>query len=472
MLRDRYDPVDMFTPLPDRCLRQDRVLAALDRLLDDEVLFATLTQDLACRAPHTLTRGRPSTPVEVILRMLVVMRLYGWSYEQTEYFVNDSLALRQFCRVYWHPVPDDTTLIKWANLIGPATVAQLHERVVVLARQLRVTRGRKLRVDTTAVETNIHHPTDSGLLGDGVRVLSRCLRRAKGLAATVPALAALGKEAFRTRTRSCRRLAQVFHRLARRKGEEAAAAMQDAYRRQLAVAQASVRQAQRVQAVLAQQSTQAAQQLAAQFQHYLPLVEQGIAQAFRRVLCGEVVPAAEKLLSLFEPHTQIITRHKAGKKVEFGRKVWLEEVEGGIVSGYVVLAEGGGTDQPYLEAALDRHQARFGAAPFLLAGDRGVASPENEQLAQARGVQRVVLPATGKVTAARRAHERERWFRQGFHFRAGMEGRIHVLKRDFGLVRCRYHGEAGLERWVGWGILTHNLRQIARHQCARTASER
>lgn len=470
MLQDRYAPVDMFTQLPGVCLRQDPVLAALDQLLDDEVLFTTLKQDLARRARYTLSRGRPSTPVEVILRMLVVMRLYGWSYAQTEYFVNDSLALRQFCRVYWHAVPDDTVLIKWANLIGPDTVARLHERVVALAHRLKVTRGRKLRVDTTVVETNIHHPTDSALLGDGVRVLSRLLRRARALGQALPELAALGQAAFRTRTRSCRRLAQEFHRLARQKGEEAAEAMQDAYRRQLAVVKASVRQAQRVEAVLRDQSTQAAQQLAAQFQHYLPLVEQGIDQAFRRVLCGEAVPAKEKLLSLFEPHTQIITRHKAGKQVEFGRKVWVGEVEGGIVSDYLVLATGGGTDQPYLEAALDRHQERFGKAPVLLAADRGVSSPENERLATARGVKRVVLPATGKVAAARRAQERERWFRRGFNFRAGLEGRIHVLKRDFGWARCRYRGEAGLERWVGWGVVTHNLRQIARHQCARTAS--
>src|SRR5205814_7637259 len=138
------------------------------------------------------TRGRHSTPVEVILRMLVVMRLYRWSYAQTEYFVQDSLVLRQFCRLYLQRAPDDTTLMRWANLIGTQTLAQLNERVLALARQLKVTRGRKLRVDTTVVPTNIHHPTDSALLGDGVRVLSRLVRRAKGLVEAVPALGALG----------------------------------------------------------------------------------------------------------------------------------------------------------------------------------------------------------------------------------------------------------------------------------------
>jgi transposase-like protein DUF772 len=105
--------------------------------------------------------------------MLVVKRLYGWSYEQTERFVSDSIVLRQFCRLYLEPAPDDTTLIRWANTIGPKTVGSLNERAVELARSLKVTRGRKLRVDSIVVETNIHHPTDSALLGDGVRVLSR-----------------------------------------------------------------------------------------------------------------------------------------------------------------------------------------------------------------------------------------------------------------------------------------------------------
>src|SRR5262249_37410551 len=151
------------------------------------------------------SRGRPSTPVEVILRMLVVPRLDSWSYEQAESFVNDSLVLRQVCRLYLEKVPDDTTSIRWAHPIGPQTGPGLNDRVVQLARSLQVTRGRELRVDTTAVETNIHFPTDSGRLGDGVRVVSRLLRRAKGILGE--AASGLGG-AFRGRVRTVRRIAQ------------------------------------------------------------------------------------------------------------------------------------------------------------------------------------------------------------------------------------------------------------------------
>jgi len=104
----------------------------------------SIKADMAKRYPHTLARGRHSTPVEVILRMLIVRRLYDWSYEQTEHFVSDSLVLRQFCRLYLQPVPDDTTLIRWANLVGADTLTEVNHRVVKLATQLKVTRGRKL----------------------------------------------------------------------------------------------------------------------------------------------------------------------------------------------------------------------------------------------------------------------------------------------------------------------------------------
>ena len=220
--------------------------------------------------------------------------------------------------------------------------------------------------------------------------------------------------------------------------------------------------------VLAGQSEPAAQRLGQQLTHFLPLVDQAIWQATRRVLEGEAVPAAAKLLSLFEPHTQVIQRHKPGHAVEFGRKLWLDEVDGGIVSRYVLLDQPG-QDQPYLAGSLVGHQDRFGHPPWLLAGDRGVSSVANERLAQEAGVQRIVLPATGKPAAARRQQERTGWWRRGLRFRAGIEGRISVLRRGFELDCCRDHGEEGMRRWVGWGILAHNLTKIAQTVAQRAA---
>jgi IS5 family transposase len=466
MIVERYDPINLFEFVPKLQADFEPELRELDRLLEDDGILQRVKADVARRYPHSLTRGRHSTPVEAILRLLVVKRLYNWSYEDTEHFVGDSLVLRQFCRIYFQAVPDDTTLIRWANLIGPDTLQQINERVVELATQLKVTRGRKLRVDSTVVETNVHYPTDSALVGDGVRVLSRLLHKAKTVLGTGTEL---GKSVFRSRTRSVRRIAQQLHRVARRKGEEAAEELKQAYAKLLDIATQSRRQAARVRDVLQEQGSKQAQRIRERLDHFLPLVDQAIEQAARRVLHGESVPAKEKLLSLHEPHTQVIRRHKAGKPTEFGRKLWLGEVEGGIISEFRLLEDGGGLDHPELPASLEAHQQHFGRPPNLLAGDRGVFSPENEDLARKLKIKHIVLPATGRVSKERKAQEKHDWFRRGFRFRAGIEGRIRVLKRDFGLAQCPAHGEEGMERWVGWGIVTANLAKIAETQAARQA---
>ncbi len=466
MIVDRYAPVNLFDLVPKLVADFEPELRELDRLLEDDAILQRVKADLARRCPHSLTRGRHSTPVEAILRLLVVKRLYQWSYAETEHFVGDSLVLRQFCRLYLQPVPDDTTLIRWAKLIGPDTLQQINDRVVALATQLKVTRGRKLRVDSTVVETNIHYPTDSALVGNGVRVISRLLHKAKTV---LGAGAEVGKRVFRSRRRSVRRIAQHLHRVARRKGEAAAEELKQAYAKLLDIAQASRKQAARVRDALQEQGTKQARRVRAQLDQVLPLVDQAIEQAARRVLQGEQVPAGEKLLSLHEPHTQVIRRHKAGKPTEFGRKLWLGEVEGGIISEFRLVEEGGGLDHPELPASLEAHQQRFGRPPNLLAGDRGVFSPQNEALARKLKIKHIVLPATGRVSKERQAQERQRWFRRGFRFRAGIEGRIRVLKRDFGLGRCRDHGEDGMGRWVGWGIVTANLAKIAATRVARQA---
>jgi transposase, IS5 family len=457
MLRDRYEPMNLFDLVPALSIELDPVLTGLDRLLDDDILFQTVKADLAKRHPRTLFDGRPSTPIEVILRMLVVKHLYRWSYEATEQWVSDSLVLRQFCRVYAEAVPDDTTLIRWANLIQPATLHHLLDHVVDLARQLKVTRGRKLRIDGTVVESTIHHPTDSSLLYDGVRVLSRTLRKAKQILQTSTEQA---RDACRSRTRSAKRAMMGILQTARRRGEQAEQALQLAYQHLLSVSEATVQQAQHVATVLHEQIAERAQRLVRSLEHYVPLVQQVIEQTKRRVLLGEQVSASEKLVSLFEPHTAIIRKGKPGKSTEFGRVVWLDEVDGGIISRYAVLS-GNPDDAEQLAPSLDHHIQVFSKPPRLLAGDRKLATPANERYAQRQGVKQVVLPKSGAKSAKRVAYEHQRWFRRACNWRAGIEGRISGLKRGHGLSRCGYHGDEGIERWVGWGLIAYDLRTIA-----------
>jgi IS5 family transposase len=457
MLRDRYAPMNVLALVSAPGMELDPVLTQLDRLLDDDALFQAVKADLARRHPRTLSDGRPSTPVEVIVRMLIIKHLYGWSYEQTCQLVSGSLVLRQFCRIYLEAVPRDTTLLRWANLIRPATLHRLHDHVVEVACELKVTRGRRLRIDGTVVETNIHYPVDSTLLGDGVRVLTRTIGRAK---AVLPHQANLDPAVFRNRTRSVRQVMKGLIDTARRRGEAAADALQVSYRRLVGLTSQVVRQAQQVETALTAATDARAQRLRAILHTFIPRVRQVIGQTTQRVLLGEQVRASQKLVSIFEPHTAIIRRGKLGKSTEFGRVVWLDEVDGGIISRYAVLS-GNPDDATQLVPSLEHHIHRFGHPPKLLVGDRKVATRENEQTARQYGVRRVVLPQGGHKSATRQAHERQKWFQRGRDWRAGIEGRISGLKRRHKLNRCRYHGDDGMERWVGWGIISHNLHAIA-----------
>src|SRR5438105_2367037 len=269
MLRDRSQPVDLFALVPALELRFEPELAELDQLLEDDQIFQQIKTDLSRRRPHTTETGRPSTPVEVILRLLVVQHLYDWSYAQTEHFVGDSLVLRQFCRLGFEPVPHHTTLMRWSNLLQPETMHCLLDRVTELARSLKVKRW------------------------------------------------------------------------------------------------------------LAGWSHETAQQLASAIQRTAPLVQQVIAQTERRVLHGESVPASAKLVSLFEPHTAIVRRGKAHLPAEFGRKIMLDEVDGGLVTRYAVLV-GNPPDAPELPTSLMHHQACFTQVPDVLTADRAFFTLDND----------------------------------------------------------------------------------------------
>jgi IS5 family transposase len=464
MLQDRYETDKIFDSILKLTTEMDPVLAEIDRLLEDEELYQLIRDDLAKRFPKTEVTGRNSTPVEVILRMLAVRRLYRLSYEQTEYQVRDSLVLRQFCRVYLQDVPDDTTLIRWAALIRPETLEQFNQRLTQLSAQLKVTRGRKLRTDGTVVESNIHPPSDSSLLADSVRVLGRTLSQAKQI---LGKQAELGQAVFRNRIRSVCRLARQIGEAMRRRGDQAKEEGKTAYRKLIVATEATIGQAQQVLPALQKQVTRQAQKLAQTLEAFIPRAQQVVTQTIRRVLHQEKVPAREKIVSVFEPHSDIIRRNKAHKPTEYGHKVWLDEVDGGIVTRWDVLDGNPNDDRQWLPS-LDHHIERFGKAPKQASADRGVHSSYNEYQAQQRGIQRVILPKPGRRSEARLKHERQAWFKRGRRWHNGVEGRISVLKRGYELNRCRDRGEEGFERWVGWGVIAANLKTIGRKVAVKT----
>ena len=324
-----------------------------------------------------------------------------------------------------------------------------------------MTKGRKLRLDATCVQPNIHHPTDSGLLVDSVRVLSRFVQRAKGL---VKDQMSNVQQACRSRLRTARQVAQTLHRLLRRKTEDKIEQQRVLYEKLIQTTEQMVRQAERVVQALSEQGEKQAQRLRTKAEQMLPLVKRVNAQTRSRVLEGQKVASEEKVLSLFEPHTRAIPRHKGGAQVEFGRQVILDEVEGGIVTRFQILEHP--TEHGQAVEAVAHHRRLFGHPPRLVAGDRGVHSADTEPQLTAAGVKLVAIPAVGKLSAEQKAVQQSRRWKRGYRWRAGIEGRIASLRRDYGWRRSGYHGEVGMERWLGLGVLASNLRHVA--QATRT----
>lgn len=430
-------------------------LKKIDAYLEDEKLYRLIRDDLAKRYPKTKETGRNSTPVEVVLRMLVVKRLYSYSYAETERVVRDSLSMRQFCRVYLNDVPDEKTLIRWANVIQPRTLEKFNERMMQLAVERKVTQGRKLRTDGTVVESNIRPPSDSRLLADGVRVLARTVVRAREL------LQHNGQEPFEDFTQAARQRARQIGEMLRKKSEAAQSAGRQHYQELLEMTRKTIESARCIQKQLHQQRDQQAQRLKELLETFLPRTEQVIDQTVRRILHGEQVPASEKIVSLFEEHTDIIRRGKEARPVEYGHKIWLNEVEGGLVSHYRIL-DGNPSDEQQWKPSLKAHLKTFHQPPQQASGDRGLYSEPNEQLAHELGVKKVILPQRGHRSNARLKHEHKAWFVKGRHWHAGVEGRISVLKRAHDLGRCLAHGLNGFHGWVGWGVIAGNLAVLGR----------
>jgi transposase, IS5 family len=455
MLVEQY-PIDKrFEDIAKHFPKMNAELEKIERYLEDETLYRLIKNDLSKRWPKTEVTGRNSTPVDVVIRMLVVKRLYGYSYEETVERVRDSLSLRQFCRVYLNKVPVDTTLIRCANVIQPKTLEKFNERIMQLAVERKVTKGRKLRTDGTVVESNIHPPSDNRLLADGVRVLARTVVRARAL------LQQNVQEPFEDFTQAARQRARQIGETLRKKTEAAKISGRQQYQELLEMTQKTVEWAHQTKKQLQSSCEANAQRLAQTLETFLPRTEQVIDQTTRRILQGEQVPASEKIVSLFEEHTDIICRGKESRPVEYGHKIWLNEVEGGLVSHYRIL-DGNPSDEVQWKPSLKAHLKTFHHPPHQASGDRGLYSEPNEQLARDLGVKKVILPQRGHRSKVRLKHEHKAWFVKGRHWHAGVEGRISVLKRAHDLGRCLAHGLTGFQCWVGWGIIAGNLAVLGR----------
>ena len=432
-----------------------------DAVLADEDIIAAVYEALAKRHPKSRCRGRRGAPADVVLRLLILKHIRNWSYEVLEREVRANLVYRDFTRVGAAKMPDAKTMGRWGLVLGPQVLKQIHERMVKIARDKSIAAGRRMRVDTTVVETDIHHPTDSTLLGDGVRVLTRIMR-------TITKIAGAIGTKLRDRSRGVKFRLLEIGRVTRAKGSIDQDKLKRRYGQLLDATSRVVGQAKRFCVEISQgvkRATSVLKQLALEglrqeLDEMTSRVRQVMKQTRARIFRGNT-RSEGKLLSLFEPSTEVIRKGKAGKPNEFGKMVKLQEAENQIITDYEVYAR-----RPYdsdlLVAAIETHQALLGRAPRLVAADAAFYSAKNEAAAKAKGVKRVCIPDRSTKSPERKREQRKRWFRNGQKWRTGCEGRISVVKRRHGLDRCRYKGYVGMNRWVGLGVIADNVINIGR----------
>ena len=294
-------------------------------------------------------------------------------------------------------------------------------------------------------------------LADGVRVLTRTMHK-------ITALAGAAGTRLRNRLRSAGRQAMQIARTSRNKGAQVEEKLKAGYRKLLTVTRKVVNQAQRFGEEIAAGVKRARGQremlegLRQKLETTIPLVKQVIRQTRARVFHGNP-HAPDKLLSLFEPQTEVIRKGKASRPNEFGKMVKIQEAENQIITSYCVYAQRP-SDSDLLVQAVEIHQQRLGRVPDLVAGDAGFYSAANERAALAMGVKRVSIPSRSTKSPARKQHQKQRWFKKGQKWRTGCEGRISVLKRRHGLNRSRYRGDDGMQRWVGLGVIADTLINI------------
>lgn len=431
-------------------------MRVVDELLEDEELVNSVYEAQGERHKQSRTLARPQTPAEVALRMLILKHVRNWSYENIGARGSGQCGDRSFCRIGMEKVPDAKTLVRLGQAIGPQTLGELHERIVALAQQRRVIRGQKMRVDTTVVETQIHYPTDSSLLNDGARVLTRTMQQIQSKVGGL-------KRRVRDRKRSVRKRVIAIAYALRHKGPEGEQKRQRQYRELLRLTRQILNDSRKVlQEVetLPASCGRKVSGLGERLEAMADQVRRVVRQTKARIFAG-VTQFPDKLLSLFEPHTEIVRKGKMGKPNEFGKLVQLQEAENQIITHYEVF-EKRPADQTLLLAAIAAQQRRMGRVPQSVAGDAGFYSQANEEGAHALGVKYVSIPNRKTRSAERRQLQKQRWFKRGQKWRTGCEGRISVLKRRHGLARCRYRGMHGMRRWVGLGVIADNLINIGR----------
>jgi len=450
MLRlSRNQPSLWESVLPPELFQMSEELSQVDKLLDDERFFTPFRERFYTRV------GRPTIPVATYLRMMYLKHRYELGYETLVKEVKDSFTWRCFCRLSLEDsVPDDTTLLKLTHKYGEGTLRDLNDALVGKLKERKVIRGRKLRMDTTVVEADIHYPTDTGLLADGVKVITRTVTKLKKMGAEV------GSN-FVNHTRKVKKTCLALSKVLKDRVSKDNPRLLKAKEELIKITEKVIASGREVKAQLdtLKEKLPEAARLEKQLGDWLEVTER-IAQQTEAVLEGHLhIP--HRLVSIFDVEARPIRRGKARAGTEFGRKVLIGETDHGIITTYQVL-KGNPSDTTLLKSGVRGHRRLFRKRLRAVAADRGFYSKENEEWLKEGIIKQVSIPVRGKATKERRMEQKQPWFKRLQHFRAGIEARISLLQRKFGLKRSLMRGCPGTEIWVSQGIFTYNLWQAAR----------
>lgn len=425
-----------------RLIQPEKILKKMDAVLNQNHRIIEIVHD-------DLTGGSQSTgahgiSAEQILRTAVLRHLKSYSWRELAMRLNDGICLRWFTRFYSAAIPHYTTLQKAIQSISDKAWSQINDFLVTFAKIRKVENGQSIRMDTTVVESNILYPTDARLLWSSIRVITRIMARVRLKDAKL-------EFGFANRTRKSRRLC---YQITMVKGPSAEKKRRKLYRKLIRTANEVFDMGVRC----FHQMTESHEYV--QLDYYLTAMSVAIDQCERRILKKEDVPADEKILSIFEQHTDIIRRGKSQSPTEFGHKVFFATGKSGLVTQYEVL-RGNPGDNELLPGFLRKHQQQYLKAPYNLSGDRRFFSDDNEAMAARAGIVRVSICKPGYRSRERRQFEKERWFKNLQKFRAGIEGIISGLMRGLGLKRCVWKGWDSFRSYVSIGVFTFNLRKVA-----------
>jgi len=421
-------------------------LKILSSLLDEYPEILTLIeQDLIDKSLKPV--GRNGLTVENIFRSLLLKQQLKVSYEQLAFHLSDSMSYRTFVRLPDHVTPKKSSLQSTIRRIKPETLEQVHQVLSVNLFEKGDISLERLRVDSTVVKSNIAPPSDSQLLNDGVRVLSRHLAKSREITGK--------KIRFTDKRKASKSLAfQIFN--AKNAGKEVL------YPDLLQVVRVVLRQAERGMMQVRGEGTASisTQKWIKDLEHYRDLTLQVVDQTERRVIAKENVPSAEKIVSIFEPHTDIIV--KGFRDVQYGHKINLSSDKSGFIT-YLSIEDGNPSDKELFMPVLHAHQEKFNCLPEAIVCDGGYASLDNVSEGRGLGIKRVVFHKRVGISYHAMG-VKIKTFKRLRNFRAGIEGNISELKRAFGAGKAKWKGHDGFKAFVWSSVIGYNLVRLARMQ--------